>query len=182
MEGISVSRIFVLILLMETLWIVYFQIGSSTINVKEILKVDTEKMFSKQDYQYFRKANQIANISDFPKVHIGCVAVYQGNIIGVGCNSNKTHPIQDYYNRYRLHNQSSVFSAKLHAEISCLLSIKDMNLNFSKVKLYIFRNMKDKSFGMCRPCPSCMAMIKDLGIRHIYYTSDTGFIYEKVGE
>lgn len=58
-------------------------------------------MFSRQDYQYFKKAKEISKNSDFNKIHIGCIAVYQGNIIGVGYNSNKTHPVQKYYNKYR---------------------------------------------------------------------------------
>lgn len=35
-------------------------------------------MFRNTDYRYFDKARQIATISDYNKVHIGCVAVYQG--------------------------------------------------------------------------------------------------------
>ena len=58
-------------------------------------------MISKTDYRYFDKAKQIAEISDFKKVHIGCVAVYKGNIVGIGCNTNKTHPVQKYYNQFR---------------------------------------------------------------------------------
>ena len=41
-------------------------------------------MLSKSDYRYFEKAKKIACVSDFYKVHIGCVAVYQNNIIGIG--------------------------------------------------------------------------------------------------
>ena len=51
---------------------------------------------TKTDQKFFQKARQIASISDFKKIHVGCVAVYQGNIIGIGCNTNKTHPMQKY--------------------------------------------------------------------------------------
>ena len=135
-------------------------------------------MFSNTDYKYFNKAYQIAKISDFYKTHIGCVAVYQGQIIGLGCNCNKTHPIQKYYNRYRKPSDSML--PKLHAEINCLNQIKHLDINFSKVKLYIYRIRKDQPFGMARPCPSCMAAIKDLGIKNIYYTSNEGYVYEKI--
>lgn len=40
-------------------------------------------MLTKSDMHYFCKASQIADFSDFAKINIGCVAVYQGNIIGV---------------------------------------------------------------------------------------------------
>lgn len=135
-------------------------------------------MLSKIDYKHFSKARQIAGISDFKKIHIGCVAVYQGQIIGLGCNANKTHPMQKFYNRYR--QQPDNLLPKLHAEISCLNQIKHLNINFSKVKLYIYRIRKDQPYGMARPCPSCMAAIKDLGIKNVYYTTDAGYAYEKI--
>lgn len=55
-----------------------------------------------------------------------------------------------------------------------------MDINFTKVKLYIYRIRKDRDFGMSKPCDSCMAAIKDLGIRQIYYTTDDGYVFEKL--
>lgn len=135
-------------------------------------------MLSKSDYRYFKKAKMAATISDYTKIHIGCIAVYQGNVIGFSCNTTKTHPIQKYYNRYRNSWSKNGIKPTLHAEINCLNSIRHLDINFQKVKLYIFRTRFDKEFGMCRPCPSCMAAIKDLGIKHIYYTSNDGYSYE----
>lgn len=133
-------------------------------------------MLSNTDYKYFQKAHQIATISDYKKTHVGCVAVYQGQVIGLGCNCNKTHPVQKKYNRYR----KDLMLPKLHAEISCLNQIKHLDINFSKVKLYIYRIRKDQPFGMARPCPSCMAAIRDLGVRNIFYTTNDGYAHEKL--
>ena len=130
------------------------------------------------DYKYFNKARHVASISDYKKQHIGCVAVYQGQVIGLGCNCNKTHPMQKFYNKYRIKSDNML--PKLHAEISCINQIKHLDINFSKVKLYIYRIRKDQPFGLSRPCPSCMAAIKDLGIRDIYDTTNNGFSYEKL--
>lgn len=130
------------------------------------------------DYNYFNKAKRIATISDYNKVHVGCVAVYQGQVIGLGCNCNKTHPVQQFYNKYRYKSDSML--PKLHAEINCMNQIRHLDINFSKVKLYIYRIRNDQPFGMARPCPSCMAAIKDLGIRDIYYTTNDGYAYEKI--
>ena len=135
----------------------------------------------KADYRYFEKAMHIAMVSDFKKVHVGCFAVYQGNIIGMACNSNKTHPVQMYYNRYRNAKYiNGYFMPKIHAEISCINMIRHMNIDFRKVKLYIYRIRKDQPYGMARPCPSCMAAIKDLGIKDIYYTTNDGYAYERI--
>ncbi len=134
------------------------------------------RMLHNTDYKYFAKARKIASVSDYKKQHIGCVAVYQGQVIGLGCNCNKTHPTQQFYNKYRIHCDSML--PKLHAEINCLNQIRHLDINFSKVKLYIYRIRKDQPFGLARPCPSCMAAIKDLGIRNIYYTTNEGYSYE----
>ena len=130
------------------------------------------------DYKYFNKARHVASISDYKKQHIGCVAVYQGQVIGLGCNCNKTHPMQKFYNKYRIKSDNML--PKLHAEISCINQIKHLGINFSKVKLYIYRIRKDQPFGLSRPCPSCMAAIKELGIRDIYYTTNDGYSYERL--
>lgn len=102
---------------------------------------------SRADIRYFQKARQAAEISDYKRTHVGCVAVYQGNIIGIACNTNKTHPMQKYYNRYRYHPQTSYFYPKLHAEINCISSIRHLDINFSKVSymyigLVVIRNME----------------------------------------
>lgn len=130
------------------------------------------------DCRYFAKAMQVATISDYRKIQVGCVAVYQRQIIGAGFNCNKTHPVQKTYNSFR--EQSETMLPKLHAEISCLNQIKNLNINFSKVKLYVYRLRRDRPYGMSRPCPSCMAAIKDLGIRNIYYTTDEGYCHERL--
>ena len=142
---------------------------------------------SKSHMRYFKKAKYAASISDYPKIHVGCIAVYHGNIIGIGCNTNRTHPMQKYYNHYRTiddesFNDSEYLLPKLHAEINCINTIRHLDINFRKVKLCIYRICKDRPYGMSRPCPSCMAAIKDLGIRNIYYTTDDGFSHEIIKE
>lgn len=138
-------------------------------------------MLNKTDYKCFNKARQTALISDYRKIHIGCVAVYQGQVVGLGCNCNKTHPVQKKYNEYRtIQNNGCEALPKLHAEINCINQIKHSNYNFSKMKLYIYRIRKDQPFGISRPCPSCMAAIKDLGIKDIYYTTNDGYVHERL--
>lgn len=136
-------------------------------------------MLYKSDEIFFLKARHAAILSDYHNQHIGCIAVYCGKIIGIGYNSEKTHPIQKYYNKYRNKN-NKIFTAKLHAEINCINNIRHLDINFKKVKLYIYRVLVDKPCGMSRPCPSCMAAIRDLGIRNIYYTTDDGYTSEKL--
>ena len=133
---------------------------------------------TKTDYKFFEKAKQAASVLDYRNIHAGCVAVYQGKIIGIGCNMDKTHPTQKYYNRFRsIIGNSANCTPKLHAEIACLNAIQHSDVRFARVKLYVYRVCSNREHGMARPCAACMAAIRDLGIRDVYYTTDDGFSY-----
>lgn len=135
-----------------------------------------------KDLFYYEKAEEISLLSTFDRVKFGCVAVYKGRIIGSGYNSDKTHPMQLYYNRYRDMNHTSIIIHKIHAEIMCINKIKKLDIDMSKVHLYIFRRRKDTDFGMGRPCNACMMAIKDSGIKHIHYTTNDGYVHEIIKE
>ena len=130
----------------------------------------------KRDLYYFKKAYEISCLSDFPRVHIGCIAVYKKDIIGIGYNSRKTSPIQSKYNtlgkRILLSNNGKPVNEFLHAEIACLNMIRNMDIDFSKVRLYISRKNCWNELACCRPCSACEYAIKELGIKSVYYTDD----------
>lgn len=133
--------------------------------------------------RYFNCARSAATMSDYKRVHIGCVAVQNNKILSIGFNTDKTHPMQKKYNKYRcFENGNDNAAHKLHAEVSCLYPIHDLDINWSKVSLYIYRVCKSRPHGNARPCPACMQMIKELGIRHIFYTSDDGLVYENINK
>lgn len=139
-------------------------------------------MLTKRNLIGFKNAKSMTELSDFNKVHIGCVAMYKGKVIGAGCNTYKTHPTQKKFDKYReLHISNKVSGLHaLHAEISCITSIKKDDIEWGKVELYIYRKMSKQPFGMARPCPACMAMIKDKGIKKIFYTTNDGFAFEQL--
>lgn len=53
-----------------------------------------------------------------------------------------------------------------------------MDINFSKVKLYIFRKNLNGEIAMSRPCAACTKAIDDLGIKEIHYTTTGGYAKE----
>lgn len=89
------------------------------------------------EQKFFERAKQVAALSDASYSPTGCVAVYRGVVIAAGCNSQKTHPMQDKYNRYRGSSKTNYFIPKIHAEINVLSSIRHMDINFSRW-IYIF--------------------------------------------
>ena len=127
---------------------------------------------------FFKKAKDMAEISTFYRQHLECVVVYKNKIISAGLNSNKTHPIQKRYNRIRFQECSCPDS--LHAEIHALSQVAHLDIDWSRVSIYTYRKMKSREHGMARPCPSCMAYIKSLGIKEINYTTDDGFASERL--
>lgn len=133
---------------------------------------------TKSHKAYFKAAKAIAELSDFPRVKIGCCAVYKHKIISSGCNSMKTNPTQKRLNIYRFDADTP---ATLHAEISCLLPlINRRDIDFGEMSLYVYREYKNNELALARPCASCMRLITELGIRNIYYTNLGGFSHEEI--
>ena len=133
---------------------------------------------TKSHRAYFKAARAMSELSDFPRVNIGCVAVYKHKIISSGCNSTKTNPTQK---RLNIHRFDADTPATIHAELSCLLPlINRRDIDFSNVSLYIYREYKSGELALARPCPSCMKLITELGIRSIYYTNFGRFSHEEI--
>lgn len=138
--------------------------------------------------KFFNLAKIASKFSDYNKknIHIGSVLVYKNKVIANGFNTSKTNPIQYQYNKYRElnNNTNRTFSADdhlpyVHSEMMCLINTKDIEIDWSKVSLFVYRESCNKT-RMCRPCPSCMQALKDRGIKHIYYTSEKGYNYESI--
>lgn len=134
---------------------------------------------TKSHRAYFKAAKAVSEYSDFHRVKVGCVAVYKHKIISSGCNSYVTNPLQKRYNKFRFNTDSTLHSK--HAELDCLLPlINRHDIDFSRVSLYIYRQYKSGALGTARPCESCLNLIRDLGIRDIYYTGDSSYINEEI--
>lgn len=138
-------------------------------------------MITNKDKYYFNKAKNASELSDFGKIKIGCIAVYKKCILSVGYNSRKSSTIQMKYDKFRKLESIKGVSAphSIHAEIMCINQIKYADIDFSKVKLYIYREDLNGNKAMCKPCSACSKFISDLGIKKIYYTTYNGYVYEE---
>lgn len=135
---------------------------------------------NRKKMKYFDKATQLAYHSNM-KTKMGCVVVYKGHIISDGYNQTKTHPLQAEYDIERDDFEDGHPNAhSLHAESAALFKIKDLDLKWNKIDIYISRPLKCRPFGLARPCKSCQKLIHDLGIKRIHYTTDdNSFITEE---
>ena len=135
--------------------------------------------------KYFELAKNASKLSDYNKnnIRIGAILVYENKVIASGWNTKKTNPMQLYYNKYREVNNKRNYIAeehlpKVHAEMKCLIDTKDLNIDWSKVSIFIYREHNGKMLN-CKPCKACSKALKDRGINNIYYTTEIGFNYER---
>lgn len=102
---------------------------------------------------------------------LAAAITYKKQILTVGINSMKSHPLQTEYGK----NVDSIY---LHAEIDAIRkALKIMPEEYLlKCDMYILRIKKDYDHnwirGLARPCCGCMKAIKDYGIKRVYYTKD----------
>lgn len=131
-----------------------------------------------KETRIFECAKHTAEMSHFWRQKVGCVVVYKRRIISSGFNSDKTHPMQKEYNKFRYSEDNTPHT--IHAEMHALMPLRYADVDWSKVQLYIYRLKKDEptNSGYARPCPACMAYIKSLGIKEIYYTTSTTPVHE----
>lgn len=136
------------------------------------------------DIKMLNKAKQLAKKSTYGTHRLGCILVYKHRIIGQGVNTNKTHPMQKLYNKlYRNFTKSDKPVLDLgHAEILAICSVPypiAKVIDWSKVKIYIARNCRGKKFGLAKPCGACQGLIRDTGIKKVFYTTNEGYAEER---
>ena len=134
--------------------------------------------------RYFKFAREASMRATYTVSHrfspmIGACAIYKGTIVASAWNTNKTSPLQARYNVYRFNADTP---DKAHAEVSLIQRLRwkfGDSLDWTKVHIYLYREYKDGRLGPSRPCPSCMALLRELGIKKIYYTTEDGYAEEK---
>lgn len=113
-----------------------------------------------------------------------CAVLFDGSrVINYGYNRGKSNPLgQKLILKHNIKEKYSDSNYKelptvcaTHAEMSALSTKSDKG-NI----LVISRISKGtREFGCARPCNICMELIKEKGIKHVYYTNDQGN-FEKV--
>lgn len=132
--------------------------------------------------KFFEEAKKESHLSDYDGQHLGAIAVYSDKfILARGHNSRKTNTTQYIYNRYRVEKRSNLLDkpARSHAETALFRKIRYLDVDFSRVIVYVYRELKDGTLAMSKPCASCERLLRDLGIRTVCYTTEEGYVEEK---
>ena len=131
--------------------------------------------------KYLNFAIDISKQSTVQRARLGAVLVSHNKVVNASPNLEKTHPMQAHLNKLRgFDPMSSGERNILHAEIATLLKSRDLDIEWNKSMLFIARLKKNGDLGLARPCNACMGLIKQYGIKNIYYTTDNGWCYERI--
>lgn len=109
----------------------------------------------------FKKAAQMSQYGEHKQHRVGCVIAKGNRVMSWGYNRDKTH------------SKSPHAWAYIHAEFDAIRRLNPEELKGSSI--YIYRQKKDGTPALARPCESCFKLIKDLGIKEICYTIDGSF-------
>lgn len=108
---------------------------------------------------FFRLARSVSKFSDY-KIKIGAVIVKK-KPISAAANKLVTHP------KYANPNKTDKLS--VHAEVRAVIN-SETSVEGSTI--YVYREKKDGTPGLARPCKHCLAVLKDAGVKKIIYTTN----------
>ena len=133
-----------------------------------------------KEQRFCNIAKEMSQLSNFSRARVGAVVTSGKRILSASCNSTKTRPLQFYYNKYRNFEDYKNSNSCEHAEISALSPLIGKEIEWDKVSIYTYRELKNGKRGCSKPCEACSKLIKELGIKTVYYIDEDGdFIKER---
>lgn len=146
--------------------------GAKNIKIEE-----AKNIMTKTEKAMFRVAKSVSELSDHPQHKLGCAVVNKHRVISTGFNSQtRYHPLQAKIdaNRFGCECKGCV-----HSETAALLPLIRDGVDLSKAAIYIYREHKNGTLAMARPCPGCESLIRACGIKKIYYTTEASYKLER---
>lgn len=108
----------------------------------------------------------------YERLKVVSFLIYKGKIVNFGVNSAKTSPLQHRYRQRTKLKMIENFLDKEHAEINCLRHTYFGDFDMRKVEVVVISKRYNGDFRLARPCCTCMAALKDFGIRKIWFTTN----------
>ena len=123
---------------------------------------------SRKTYRYLDQARNMAYNSPYGNIRHGAVLVKGGSVINVSCNKNN---FSYFGSRFRTAARGH---ATAHAELGCILGISRSSTTGSD--LYVCRINKEGVFRFSKPCSMCHDVMKHVGVKRVYYTTNHGTV------
>lgn len=91
----------------------------------------------------------------------------RGRVLSIGKNSySKTHPLMASLSE----QMGEPYKIYLHAEVAAIVRCKDLSKAYS---MEIYRVDKRGNYRLAKPCPICQAAIREAGIKHVWFSTNT---------
>lgn len=117
-------------------------------------------MLSKRDRAFLSVARYFATKSTARNTH-GAVIVKGGRVVGTGYNRNRNHPMS-------VSPEHIKTECSIHAEES---AIRDAGYDVKNAIIYVARVNKHGEDRDSKPCPRCLSLIEESGIKRVIYTT-----------
>ena len=130
--------------------------------------VGRDVCLSKRQRRYFDLAKNIAYSSSYEKLRHGAVLVRGGSVINAACNKDN---FSSFGSRFR---DPEAGHGTHHAELGCILGIaREVTTG---ADIYVCRVNKQNEFRLSKPCKMCHEILKHVGVKREYYTTDNGSV------
>ena len=127
---------------------------------------------SKSQKRKFDIARAASIHGQHESARIGAAIFKKNELISVAFNSYKTHTRFNDVNSFHI-NKTYV----LHAEMAAILKARR---DLSGCDIFVYREYKNGSTAMSRPCNACYNALAEVGIKYVYYTTKDGFYKERI--
>jgi deoxycytidylate deaminase len=116
--------------------------------------------------KYLRLLKKLSLKSNHHQHKMACLLVRGGRIIGRGYNMVKSHPDSPHKCFKQIH-------AEFHAVLNAGYDVENATA-------YIFREKKDGTLALARPCRHCMVFLIKNGVKEIVYSFDNSHKKERI--
>lgn len=120
-------------------------------------------MLSKRDRAYLSVARYFATKSSARNTH-GAVVVKGGRVLGTGWNKSRNSP-------HNVSPERIKTDCSYHAEE---IAIREAGENIRGAIIYVARVNRQGKDRNSTPCPKCVSLIKEAGIKKVVYTTEKG--------
>lgn len=112
---------------------------------------------------------KIASEKSNYRIRMGAVLLQNGRCISVGCNTVKSHPKWSYEDK-----------KTIHAEADCLRAISKYLHRITKGVMFVYREHRDGLPGMAKPCENCQRLLREYGVKTVYYSTNEFPFWDKM--
>tara|TARA_Y100000310_G_C20630194_1_gene788217 strand:- start:793 stop:1248 length:456 start_codon:yes stop_codon:yes gene_type:complete len=123
---------------------------------------------TKKIQRYLETARNIANQSNYGKIKHGAILVKGGSIIHASCNKGN---FSAFGSRFRKQGRGP---ATHHAELGCITGVPRAVSTGADV--YVCRVNRHGEYRSSKPCNMCHDVLKHVGVKRVYYTTDEGSV------